>query len=140
MTERNSTSDTSTLQRELMKNLMNDVGRELLQREGGRGRAVRVLQLLKEHLAVGFLDGFVHFSFAHDLPHQILDGRFRVEFQQLRHAGVVIFKGLWWWSCQFIRSFSSTASERVAEWSLGFRVNLVAIESTRVLGSGIICN
>lgn len=121
-----------------MKILMNDVERKLLQREGGRGSAVGVFQLLQEHLAVSLLDCLVHFRFAHDLAHQILDGRFRVEFEQLRHAGVVIFKRLWlrWRCCQFIRSLSSASSERVAERSLGFCVNLVAAESSRVLGSG----
>lgn len=115
-------------------------GWDLLQRESRRGCAVWVFQLLKEHLAVGLLDCFVHFRFAHDLTHQILDGRLRVEFQQLSHAGVVVFERLRWWrwrSCQLVWSFSSAARKRVTERSLGFCVNLVVAESARVLGSGI---
>lgn len=39
--------------------------------------------LLHDHLAIGLLYGLPHFRLRHDLAHQILDGRLRVQVEQI---------------------------------------------------------
>lgn len=98
---------------------------------------VRVFQLLQVHLPVRLLDRLVHFRLAHNLPHEILDGWLGVQLQQLRHAAVFIVEGLRWrrWS-DFVRTLPAAPGEGVAERSLSFCVDLIAVEllvASRVL-------
>lgn len=39
--------------------------------------------LLDDHFAIGLLNGFPHFGLRHDLAHQILDGRLRIEIEKV---------------------------------------------------------
>lgn len=87
---------------------------------------VGVFQLLQVHLPVGLLDGFVHLRLAHNLSHEVLDGRFGVQLQELRDAAVLVVEG-GLRRCDFVRALPTAAGECVAERPLWFRVDLIAV-------------
>lgn len=103
---------------------------DLLQWVGGWSGSVcivGVFQLLQVHLPVGFLNRLVHLRLAHNLPHEILDGRLRIQLQKLRNAAVLVVEYLRLRS-DFIWTLSAATGECIAERSFGFRVDLIGGE------------